>query len=410
MLTICAPDSARLRFTLDEIFRRRLTTDYTFQDTDQTGEISIFLEGTLLLKQICHPILWQEKLISWEDFKKHYDHFDELDSFSRVFIFLSRYEEYVNPKKDQWDRFCFKDSLFQWDLKIPYVEKWVKDIQESIQKNTDRKIGQFSRLEQEFTVDIDVAYSVRGKSKTIFWGGVFKSFFKGNINDCKQKLGIRKGKLPDPYDAYTYLEEKLSDQKSRVFFLLGDRGNMDKNLPYNSPELIALIERLNKFNTVGIHPSFASFQRPEKVLLEIKRLEKVLPFKVVENRFHYLRFNLPDSYQQLSELGIQRDHSMGFADMVGFRAGTAYPFNFFNLHTNEKKMLEIHPITYMDGTLKEYMGMSAEKAMETLNKIKVNCNETGGKMTGLWHNDTLAESGNWKGWRKVFEKQLSFSS
>ena len=75
---------------------------------------------------------------------------------------------------------------------------------------------------------------------------------------------------------------------------------------------------------------------------------------------------LPNTYETLIEQGIENDYSMGYADICGYRAGTARKHLWFNVLTNQKTKLKIHPFAYMDGTLNEYLGMSPESAQEKI--------------------------------------------
>lgn len=410
MLKIQAQDSPRLRYVLDEIFQRRLNLSFEFtpKELNQNIEISFAKKSVYTLEG--HKLLWEDKLLSKQDFKELIKDFDSIDPLTKGFIFLSRYEEYLSPTVDKWDRYTHVNSLFDLNLKKPWVEIWTKELKEQLEEHFGKELGRFSPLTHEFTMDVDVAYSVKGKSKKIFWGGQMKALLKGNFASFVERNKIRKGLKKDRYDSYDFVGQSFHKKNSRVFFLLGDRGPMDKNLSHESDEMKSLVQLIEAHSNVGIHPSFASFQKPELIKKEISRLEKLTGKKIQDARFHYLRFNLPKSYQQLSAIGIKRDHSMGYADQIGFRAGTAYPFNFFDLDKNQSCDLEIHPIAYMDGTLKEYMGLSVSDAKSLVNELIDNCTETGGKIACLWHNDTLAEAGDWKGWREVFEMQAKLSS
>ena len=95
--------------------------------------------------------------------------------------------------------------------------------------------------------------------------------------------------------------------------------------------MISLIKQLGNTSTIGIHPSYASNKNSKMIGIEKQRLEHILGKSVHHNRFHFLKFSLPKSYQQLLAYGISNDYSMGYADQIGFRAGTCTPFNFYDL-------------------------------------------------------------------------------
>ena len=64
----------------------------------------------------------------------------------------------------------------------------------------------------------------------------------------------------------------------------------------------------------------------------------------------------------------------------------------------------------MDGTLKDYMNLEPEAAIEVirtqLNKVKA----VNGTFIAVWHNESFAENKRWKGWRAVYETMLEHAA
>ena len=98
---------------------------------------------------------------------------------------------------------------------------------------------------------------------------------------------------------------------------------------------------------------------------------------------------------------------MGFADGYGFRSGTCFPYLFFNLKKNTVSNLTVHPITYMDSTLNKYLNLSIDESITVITQLKNEVINVGGQFIPLWHNETIGESGIWKGWLKVFESNFT---
>ena len=121
-------------------------------------------------------------------------------------------------------------------------------------------------------------------------------------------------------------------------------------------------------------------------------------------------FRVPDTFRGLIGAGITHDYSMGYANEPGFRAGTSVPFPYFDLLTNEPTNLIIHPITLMDVTLRDHLRLKPDQALQLIqNYIKV-VRSAGGSFVSIWHNESLGDTGKWKGWRQVYEKMVESAS
>ncbi|MFM7255140.1 MAG: hypothetical protein ACKO3C_05700, partial [Betaproteobacteria bacterium] len=52
---------------------------------------------------------------------------------------------------------------------------------------------------------------------------------------------------------------------------------------------------------------------------------------ISDSRQHYLALNWPTQVQRLHSMGIQSEYSMGYAERLGFKAGTLHPFGCYDL-------------------------------------------------------------------------------
>ena len=114
----------------------------------------------------------------------------------------------------------------------------------------------------------------------------------------------------------------------------------------------------------------------------------------------------PSSCRNLIAAGITEDYSMGFHDEPGFRAAIARPFCFYDIIEEKKSSLKLCPLQVMDVTLFKYKGMSPESSDEIIATIVNETRKAGGLFVSLWHNTSLLESTEWKGWRNTFELML----
>jgi hypothetical protein len=333
------------------------------------------------------------------------------DVFSGIFYFLSRYEEYQQFVPDMHDRFPVTDSLAFKNrfIEFPLIEFWIENVMMEIYSLYPDFEAEKPHFRMISTFDIDNAYAYYGKSLIHNLGAGIFSIFKGNKPEILKRLRVLKRRERDPYDSYDFILSTLKENKSEAlfFFLLGDKAKYDRNLSYTNVRLTELVKKIAAFFQVGIHPSYHSYQDVQMVRKEKERLESVTGNKVAHSRQHYLRMNIPLSYKVLEESGITDDYTMGFAEQTGFRASTCFPFNFYDLSEERISDLLIHPLMLMDGTLNEYLHLSIEEAKARSESIIGKVKLFGGECVVLWHNETLNDSGKWKGWRDVFFHQLN---
>jgi hypothetical protein len=106
----------------------------------------------------------------------------------------------------------------------------------------------------------------------------------------------------------------------------------------------------------------------------------------------------------LIKAGITEDYTLGFADQTGFRGGICTPYYFYDLQNEAKTNLLVVPFQVMDGTLRHYLELSPEEAFKETEILMNEVKKVGGTFVSIWHNETVNDLGEWKGYRDVFEK------
>jgi hypothetical protein len=335
------------------------------------------------------------------------------DIFAASFYLVSRYEEYLPHIRDEHDRFDAKDSLAFMNgfLQKPVVNIWAEWLKQSILKKYPQ--FKFSESKYEFisTIDIDNAYAYREKGFTRSIGGYLKSLSQLDFKEIRERTRVLLRIQKDPYDTYDFQLEILKKYKfkSVYFFLLGDYGVNDKNLPPESEKFQSLIKMIADYAEVGIHPSYGSNKSIEQLKIEVERLSKILHKDITQSRQHFLKLTLPDTYRNLIELDITDDYTMGFASQIGFRASICTPFNFYDLDMELETKLKVHPFAMMEGTLKYYMNVLPDEALAQIKPLIDEVKAVNGTFISLWHNDTLNDQKLWKGWKVVYEKMIQYA-
>jgi hypothetical protein len=115
---------------------------------------------------------------------------------------------------------------------------------------------------------------------------------------------------------------------------------------------------------------------------------------------------MPKTYQNLINLGVKEDHTMGYSTHMGFRAGIASSFFWYDLEKNKETDLKLIPFCVMDITPMFYRKERPEQASLSINKLIQSVKDVDGLFISLWHNDSLGETDRWKGWRKVYTNML----
>ncbi len=334
-----------------------------------------------------------------------------IDPLASIFYVLSRYEEYGTILKDEHERFTAKMSLqnkFNL-LKRQIVEEWIETFVRVYSPKQLEKLKAARETVFIPTIDIDNTFAFKWKEGWRSWLSNAKDFLNNKPNRRQFRKEVLAEIQVDPYDCYEYLENIAKRfSNTRFFWLLGDFAKHDKNISASDPRHQVLIRKFGQIAHVGLHPSYASNLEIRKLVDEKEKLEAILSRKVTESRQHFLKLSFPQTYAANRKLGFERDFTMGFADEVGFRAGTAHTHFYFDLTNNSRTNYEIVPFVYMDGTLLEYKKFSLEEAQLCLDQLVNEVKKYGGVFSCIWHNESLAEAGIWKNWKQVFEHNLTY--
>lgn len=432
LLVYSSDSSPRLEYTLDLVFKILLSLDYQlihdrgqFQQAtvpkinfsrSRISEAEIFIPSSQLLFESGiknhainvfqtdgRPAFFQAR-VPGADFP--------FDLFGMVFYLVSRYEEYTTNPKDNHQRFPASASLaFQRQfLQQPLVNQWTIALAERLKQKFPGLVVPKSPFQFCPTYDVDLAWAFLHRPWWRTLGGLIKTAVAGHLRELQQRIAVQTGKVNDPFFTFPYLRQLHQPQqiKPAFFFLLGDYGPFDKNIPYDHPALRQLIQELLPWaERIGIHPSYRSNAEPERIAVEKKRLEQILQQPVLHSRQHFLKLNLPTTYRRLLAAGIQHDHTMGYADQVGFRASIATPFRWYDLAKEQATGLWIHPFQVMDVTLKQYLKLKPEEVLPYLQPMITSCREVGGQFSTLWHNSSFSELEGWAPWKGIYEKLVA---
>ena len=426
-------NSNRLQYIIQLVFAETLGWDVFFTQNEkayldstlpkvQYGDVEISEDGYFI--EALNSLIF-ENIIIKRDFEKE---FHQFDIFSKIFVMVSRYEEYIADPSvfDRHQRFPASQSFASKlnMLRQPVVNQWIINLKNDlIQKYPNLKsISPNTEYKLQLTYDIDQAWAFKNKGFLRNIGGMLRDFFKLNFKIAFNRLAVILRISNDPEFTFDYIDKLHKKYESKIntpifFWLLGDYGAFDKNIAWQNKSLQRLIRRISKKYHVGIHPSYASNADFTILINEIARLNSITQspnhlitqspnHPIIKSRQHYLKLTFPDTFRRLIQAGIQDDYSMGYADDIGFRAGMATPFYWYDLENEQVTHLKIYPFQVMEVTLMEYLKLTPEEAIEEVKPLIAATKAVGGTFTTLWHNSTLSKNET-ENWREVYEKIIA---
>ncbi|MGV1002341.1 polysaccharide deacetylase family protein [Empedobacter falsenii] len=391
----------RIEYIFDFIFHDFSGIDYKtttyFDEFSQSILPKINFSNQFLENEINYKV---DEILLEIDINKNINYYT-LNEIGKCFYFLSRYEEYIaKPEQfDQHNRFLGSDL----DYSKPIVDEICIEIQQKI-KAKFPKISFKQRVYKQInTHDVDYAWKYLHHSSKIKFGSLSKKLLKGDFKEFQNQIKVLNQQKKDPYDTFDYLKDLAEKhQVETIFFwLLGDYSTFDKNHHWKNKAQKDLINNISTWAKIGIHPSYQSNFEENKLTTEINRLEKIINQPIKKSRQHFIKLSFPHTYQQLLINEISEDYTMGFPHQLGFRAGTSTPFKWFNLSTNQQTLLTIYPFVAMDVTLKNYLKLTPQQALEEIKRLKQTIKAINGTFITLFHQSNLNE--DWAEWLKVYE-------
>ena len=348
------------------------------------------------------------------------------DLLACIFYMLSRYEEYHYSRRDDHDRFPATAShAYRYEyLRVPLVRYhclWLYDRLRQVFPDLPASQTPPYYFQPTYDVDLPWAYHHRG------WRGLasgVKDFVTGRFSRTLSRISTPSA--TDPYNNLNRLVALHEDdgpgrrgkkatnrpngnknrqlyRKPIIFWLLADNTDRHDVNPYPIPnELTEMMLALGDRAAHGLHPGYLTATDATVLQTEVNRYGRITGRKPTISRQHFLRFRLPGSYRNLHRTGITTDHTMGYADAIGWRAGTNLPFSWYDVEREAATYFTVHPFAAMDVTLKNYLGLPPQGAMAEVLALAAPIREVGGPFTLLWHNSSFAVEHGWGGWEEMY--------
>ena len=355
------------------------------------------------------------------------------DIVAASYFLLSRYEELVNPKRDEHGRFQGKDSVMEGMMHRPIVDEYGKLLRSWLRDCNIYIAEPPQKIKKIYlTHDIDVPYLYRSCRNL---GGVFlkrrkeifpalKTFFGKRENDpfftfpfiLEQNKQLAPPNLPKGEEQSPSFGGVRGGLVETIFFLKSVKYDEPYDRPYynlQSKDIQYLISLFKKAGAkIGLHTSYTSGDENKSLLAlyENEQLQIAVDELVTYNRYHFLRNTKSEDMQCLPFAGITDDFTIGYADAAGFRLGTCRPVPWINLKKKTfSDRLTLHPLTMMDCTLtaEKYMNLSYEWAFNYATELVDQVKKYNGELVLLWHNTVFAENATFDH-KKFYSELLNY--
>jgi len=334
----------------------------------------------------------------------------KLDIFGGAFFMLSRYEELITKDRDNHDRFPSAASvaLKAGFLDRPIVNEYLEILWACLHKLWPDLKREERKFRKFISCDVDHPFNLKGRS---FKSAVLRAG-ASLIKEKSPKLAL--------FDILNYVFKKINidyfdmDRNSIDWIMKvnDDAGNkvafyfipIQTDLNWEDPndvrsdKISVLLKHISDSgHEIGFHPGYNTFRFYQNFQDSANALKEACMQKGIDicnlgGRQHFLRFDVGQTPTLWNENGFSYDSSLGYADMAGFRCGTCYEYNLYDLIGRSSLKLKERPLIIMEITViaERYMGLGySSKALKVFTYYESICRKYNGNLTILWHNSHL---------------------
>lgn len=321
------------------------------------------------------------------------------DVLTLSFLLLSRAEELLLPQRDQYGRFRWEYSLAKKYsfIDLPVVDEWAMLLRQFLLERLDEETLGTHGLSLRPTHDMDTARRFPGlfaAARTILGGDLLRLRSPGTaLTSLKQYAACRTHPEQDPelLGAEALLELSRKHGLTSEFYFMGpEKGEEDFFYDVSAPAVRAFAERAKATGMIcGFHPSRLTPADASCFRAEWERVSRALDIPVDCGRQHFLCFDAARTPRIWAETGMRYDSTLGYPDHEGFRCGTCHAYPLYDLEADCPLPVLERPLIAMDGTLRDYRGLSRSEALESLQRLFERSYAVGGDFVVLWHNGSV---------------------
>lgn len=378
-------------FEVVDDFFRHVPDNETYLKAELLPKTAMFFDGENAENTL--PILYGSDQIDRND-GIPVVHFDV---FASAFFMLTRWEETLSAELDNHERFKGVGSVaYKWGFHDrPVVNYYGKLLRNWIREFLGLEVQNTRSPRIILTHDVDsprLWTSFKALLQQQFLA-VFKYHAVGQY--FRNYGSYLRGADKDPWNTFDLLMAQAESLNVPAHFYFIPDGSLKHETHYRLSDqfILDLIARIKqRGHVIGIHPSYYTLGKPEMLGEQKEMLEQVAGITVTTGRQHYLRFKAPDTWRHWDQVGLQRDSSVYYADIGGYRCGACSEFSLFDVVERRPFKLKELPLTMMEQTYVAYTGVSPEEMKKDLKRRMEEVKELRGDFVSLWHNSSFYTS------------------
>ncbi len=333
------------------------------------------------------------------------------DIFAASFYLISRYEEYAPHIKDKHQRFKASDSLaYHYHfLEKPVIDIWAYRLLSMLKE----RFPEFKTRKRTYkfisTINVNSPFIYKGKGPVQTVLDVLKDLIHLRFYNIGDRFMVLLNLKKDPYNVFKKIVNLQKKYKTKtIFFFLINRSNLfDTSISSSLNKFELLLKDMVDYAKVGMFPSYKTMNDEVLLKREKERMEGITHMPMLDSRQFMLRLDLPKTYQNLIDLEVENDFSMGYPTHTGFRASTCTPFYFYDILFEIQTPLKIYPFAVMDTTLKNYMKLTPKQSLGKIRDLKKQVKGVNGTFITIFHNKSISGyTKEWSGWGSVYEGML----
>ena len=342
-----------------------------------------------------------------------------IDVFASSFFMLTRWEEYVNPTRDEHNRFPAAASVAYKHhfLHRPVVNEYVEMLWNMLQYLGIQQARKPHKFQVKPSHDIDMpAFYPQGLGSQVktLAGDVLKRKSVSQLsNHLRHFSNMAINQERDPYNTFDFLLDESRKNHVTAEFYMKTSSKTVYDHPYklHTSYFRKILKKIHAAQHIlGFHPGYYSYNnvhlwKTEKAILDKVFATLHIP-QATSGRQHYLNFEVPVTWQIWEDNEMVVDSTMGYAQQEGFRCGVCYEFPVFQILTRQTLHLKERPLIVMEGSFMKYQSeLDFETIYTKIIRLKETIKRYNGLFTILTHNTTVSDM-VWKGWRECYCKVI----